>query len=658
MKKVYSVLLLLSAFYITHAQLPFDGVRYTDSLTRLLQPSLPDSANARTNFLLSEYWVGKDTTKAWSYLQRGKTLGKKSPYLNAVYEYFAGQYFLRTNKLDQAGTALLRADTLLQKYPISDAYLTRAKSLYNYGVIQQIKDNQKAFTELLTAKIIPLARQAGDSVYVGKCYLAMGIVFKNTGQFDKAEPYCEDAIRLFKKYNSSPEQLVIAYNTIAENYLFLHKIKDARIVLSLSYDLLKAYPESDYFLPYYAADAMCANEEKQYSRALTSINSGIALAQKYGQVFHEQRLQVQKVNVFAQQKNYKGVREILLGLYGQPSWSAYATNRMFIDSALASAYAAEGNMRMAYEWQKKYSNLSDSFYQSQLRNDIAALEIKYQSAEKENKIMALEAEKKQAALKAKNQQLTNLLLGIASAFLLIVTAFLVIYYRNSKKLALQKELSYRQQLKEIEQEQELKLTQAMLKGEEHERQRVARDLHDGLGGMLAGIKIKLSGQSKTGGNLDAVIGQLDQSVTELRRIARNMMPESLLKTGLEAGLADLCESLMNEETQIEFQAFGIQKDIPLATQAHIYRIIQEILSNTIRHADASKIILQCSQNEKIFLITAEDNGKGFDTGTIADAKGIGFSNIKSRVEYLKGKMDIASVINEGTTINIELNIGE
>lgn len=657
MKKVYSILLLLATFGAGRAQLPFDGVRYTDSLTRLLQQPLADSNHARINFLLSEYWVGKDTAKALSYLQQGKTLSKKSPYLLAVYEYFAGQYFLRTNKLDQAGIALLRADTLLQKYRNNDAYLTRAKSLYNYGVIEQIKDNQKAFTELLTGKIIPLARQAGDSVYVGKCYLAIGIVFKNTGQFDKAEPYCEDAIRLFKKYNSSPEQLVIAYNTIAENYLFRHKIKDARIVLSLSYDLLKPYPESDYFLPYYAADAMCANEEKQYGRALASINSGILLAQKYGQVFHEQRLQVQKVNVFIQQKNFKGAREILLGLSDQPTWSAYATNRMFIDSALASTYAAEGNMRMAYEWQKKYSNLSDSFYQSQLRNDIAALEIKYQSAEKGNKIMALEAEKKQAALKAKNQQLTNLLLGIASAFLLIVTAFLVIYYRNSKKLALQKELSYRQQLKEIEQEQELKLTQAMLKGEEHERQRVARDLHDGLGGMLAGIKIKLSGQSKTD-NLDAVIRQLDQSVTELRRIARNMMPESLLKTGLEAGLADLCESLMNDETQIEFQAFGIKKDIPLVTQAHIYRIVQEILSNAIRHANAGRIILQCSQNEKIFLITAEDNGKGFDTRAIAGAKGIGFSNIKSRVEYLRGKMDIASVINEGTTINIELNIGE
>lgn len=657
MKRIFSVLLLINTAFTAYTQLPFDGRRYTDSLGRLLQQSMPDSAKARINFLLSEYWVAKDTAKSLSYLQQGKTLGKNSPYLQAVYEYFAGQYFLRTGKLDQSGIALLRADTLLQKYNSSDAYLIRAKSLYNYGVIQQIKDNQKAFTELLTGRIIPLARQAGDSVYVGKCYLAIGIVFKNTGQFDKAEPYCEDAIRLFKKYQSSPEQLVVAYNTIAENYIFRHKIKEARTVLDLSYELLKPYPESDYFLPYYAADAMCANEEKKYDRALASINSGISLAKKYGQVFHEQRLQVQKVNVFAQQKNYKGAREVLLGLSEQPAWSAYTTNRMFIDSALASTYAAEGNMRMAYEWQKKYSNLSDSFYQSRLQNDIAALEIKYQSAEKENKINVLEAEKQQAALKAKNQRLTNFLLGIASAFLLIVTAFLISYYRSSKKLALQKELSYRQQLKEIEQEQELKLTQAMLKGEEHERQRVARDLHDGLGGMLAGIKIKLSGQSKAG-NLDAVIRQLDHSVTELRRIARNMMPESLLKTGLEAALADLCGSLMSEETQIEFQAFGIQKDIPVATQAHIYRIVQEILSNAIRHAKAGRIILQCSQNENIFLITAEDNGKGFDTGAIAEAKGIGFSNIKRRVEYLKGKMDIASAANEGTTINIELNLGE
>ncbi len=175
------------------------------------------------------------------------------------------------------------------------------------------------------------------------------------------------------------------------------------------------------------------------------------------------------------------------------------------------------------------------------------------------------------------------MLGIISTFLLLLTFVLIFYYRNNKKLLKQKEINHQQQLKEMRQQHQLKFTQAMLEGEERERQRVARDLHDGLGGLLAGIKIKLSSQVKAENNagFDRVILQLDQSITELRRIARNMMPESLLKSGLEEAINDLCESLSSDQTKIEFQAYGIQKNMPIATQANIYRIVQELLSNPV-----------------------------------------------------------------------------
>lgn len=196
----------------------------------------------------------------------------------------------------------------------------------------------------------------------------------------------------------------------------------------------------------------------------------------------------------------------------------------------------------------------------------------------------------------------------------------------------------------------------MLDAEERERQRIGRDLHDGLGGMLAGIKMNLSQQSKTDNrNLDTVINRLDESVKELRHIARNMMPESLLKIGLEDALHDLCELLQIEDTRIEFQPINIDKNLPLAMQMHIYRIVQELLNNAIRHAKPSNIILQCSQHQNIVHITVEDDGCGFDQELIREKPGIGFSNIKNRVEYLKGNIDIESAKNEGTSINIEIN---
>ncbi|QEC42284.1 sensor histidine kinase [Pseudobacter ginsenosidimutans] len=245
----------------------------------------------------------------------------------------------------------------------------------------------------------------------------------------------------------------------------------------------------------------------------------------------------------------------------------------------------------------------------------------------------------------------NWLLGVAASLFLLATLFLIFYYRNNR-------MQTKQQWKELQQQQELMLANAMLEGEEQERRRLARDLHDGLGGTLAGIKIKLSGQEKKEKTpqLSEVILQLEGSISELRRIARNMMPENLQKVGLEEALRDLCESLQSDNTLIEFHSFGLQPDIPLNVQANIYRIVQELLSNAVKHAAASKVIVQCSQNGKIFFITVEDNGRGFEMSTVNDAEGIGFQNIRNRVKYLNGSIDIESVQQEGTTVNIELHV--
>nr|WP_262903526.1 ATP-binding protein [Niabella beijingensis] len=224
----------------------------------------------------------------------------------------------------------------------------------------------------------------------------------------------------------------------------------------------------------------------------------------------------------------------------------------------------------------------------------------------------------------------------------------------------QKKIQTAQQLRSLEQEQQLKVSNALLIGEERERSRLARDLHDGLGGMLAGVKLNLSGmvynheQHRSGLELYPVIDQLDNSVKELRRIARNMMPESLLRSGLQAALKDLCESMTTPGTTIVLNAFQLQPDIPQQAQLMIYRLVQEIVGNAVTHAQAGKIIVQCSQADRIFFITVEDNGIGFDPQH-AGREGIGLSNIYSRVNFLKGNIHIDSS-SEGTIINIELNV--
>jgi signal transduction histidine kinase len=319
-------------------------------------------------------------------------------------------------------------------------------------------------------------------------------------------------------------------------------------------------------------------------------------------------------------------------------------------------------MSEAYKWSSSYSKLSDSLYESRLKERMDAMEVKYRNAENQKRIAILEKEKQGALLNAKNNRLNNWLLAAISLGLLIIALIFIFYYRNGKKLLKQKIINHQQQLIELEQRQRITAINAMLSGEEKERTRIARDLHDGLGGTLAGIRINLSGWiaanevRKEDAGLHQVIIQLDHSVNELRRIAHNMMPETLLKFGLEIALKDLCESFMTNDVRIDFQTFGIEKSIPTSIQITVYRIIQEIMANAVRHAKATNIVLQCSQNDTTVFITAEDNGVGFDPNTLNTIMGMGLTNIKNRVDYLNGKLEIESGVNEGTTINIELNV--
>lgn len=652
--------LLLALSLSSKAQQPLNGPKYADSLQSLLKRDLSDSVKARANFLLFTFWLPKDISKAKQYLDDGKRLSIKYPFLKGI-SYAQDGYFYYATDPAKSEVAYIKADSILKKFNTKEAYYVRSNLWVNYAVIQQRKDDDRAFIDIILNKAIPLAKQFSDSTMLGSQYVAVSVAFMNLEQYDKAETYLNTAIQFLRKSTIEPSRLVAAYNRAGENYILLKKYPEAKQALDSIKHILTPYPQSELYAGYYLVEGMYYHHLNEFQKALISFDKGIGSANGPNKVYRIQEIQFFKIKSLIAAKKFQDAKKILLNLSSDEELMSLDDSRLEIYAGMSETYAGLGDTRLAYLWNKRYSELSDSLNASRLKNDIHELEIKYQDAEKQKKITKLEAEKEKAVLSSKNTKLASWLLGITSVFLLIIAVFILYYYKNKGKLAAQKEINYKQQLKEMEHQQQLITTKAVLEGEERERARVARDLHDGLGGMLAGVKINLSGWAANHDTqtqdveLSRIIGQLDNSVKELRLIARNMMPETLLKFGLETALRDLCESIMSESLHVDFQPFGIKKDIPLPIQITVYRIVQEILSNTIRHAKATNIVLQCSLNEGFFFITAEDNGIGFDTITLKDKAGMGLNNIKNRVEYLKGKVEIISTINEGTTVNIELN---
>jgi two-component system NarL family sensor kinase len=641
-------------------QVPLNEKRHLDSLDKVLRSDSPDSSKATANFQLVEYWKFKDTVKSKTYLLRGKQLAAKYPYFKALALFYEGQYYFNWNTI-KAAAAFKKAEEAFSAFNTPKAHGRRAAAWFNYALMNKNTKGYEFVTRVILEKVLPEAEKAGEKVMLAHFYTQLSTVFMNNYQFAKAGTYNEKAIKLLQNESPGSTNLLFAYLNGVSIYCYDDKPAKAKPLLEKAKAIITPYPESVNYTLYYYNEALYYFTVKSFEQSLVSADKGIVLAKKYNQKQLYQQFLFRKYEVYGQQKAYAKARQILLDIVKDGTLTATANDKATIYAELSKTSKNLDDYKAAYFWMNKYQVLTDSIHKGQTQVKISELETKYRTAQHQQKIAALQAQNKQAALKAKNEHLYNWLLGIGCLSLSITLALVIQNAKNNRKLSVQKEINYQQQLHDMAQKQQLKVTKAMLDGEEHERERVARDLHDGLGGMLAGVKIGLSGWSNTNAgaaedkDLNRIIEQLDSSVGELRRIARNLLPETLLKFGLEVALKDLCEFYMRDGLHIDFQPFNIEKGIPISIQLNIYRIVQELISNAIKHANASNIMLQCSQNDHVFFITMEDDGSGFDIALLANKKGMGLDNLKNRIKFLKGKFELQSVINEGTTINIELN---
>jgi signal transduction histidine kinase len=289
---------------------------------------------------------------------------------------------------------------------------------------------------------------------------------------------------------------------------------------------------------------------------------------------------------------------------------------------------------------------------------VTELERKYETTKKELQIQHLETEKKISDLVIKRKNIINFVL-IGGIFWILLVSYLI--YRNLKH----RQRIQQHRIQELENEKQLMAAEAVLKGEEQERTRIAKDLHDGLGGMLSGLQHSFNTMK---GNLimtpenhqafERGMDMLDSSIKEMRRVAHNMMPEALVRFGLDTSLKDFCNDINQSGTlHIEYQSLGMENtELEQSISITIYRIVQELINNILKHANASTAIVQLIRTAGKLTVTVEDNGQGFDTAILNSSKGIGWMNIRNRVNFLKGTLDITSRKDEGTSVQIELTV--
>lgn len=310
---------------------------------------------------------------------------------------------------------------------------------------------------------------------------------------------------------------------------------------------------------------------------------------------------------------------------------------------LAESKSRQGDFEAAYLNQQLHKLYVDSVYSEEQFKRLNELEVAYESEKKDRAIaensLALEKERKQSAM---------MVAGVIALVLVIV--FMLLYFRQKQKLK-------DQELEAFQREKEVAVVRSMLDGEEKERRRIARDLHDGLSAMLASVKMKFS-SVKSVDELTPAIGSLDDASKEVRRIAHNMMPEVLMNYGLESALRDFVESV-NQNSKMDFDLqLSNLKAFDQTQELMIYRVVQELVNNVVKHANAKSVLIQLMQVDETLSITVEDDGCGFNVDSAMRKSGIGMSNLKARVEYLGGTLNIDSSENSGTSVFIEVPLNE
>ena len=519
-----------------------------------------------------------------------------------------------------------------------------------------IGDKQKAMSDYVEA--VKIFKEIHSSV-LASAYTGIANCFNDLNNEPKAIAYFKEAISAAEVF-SDKRLLASTQMNLSTAFMNMNDYAAADSILNIVWPVVEKIQNSKSFIIYYYNKGdVEAYYKKDTLKALEYYQKSYKYAMLIEDVWQQGRSLKSMIDfqLDIKHKDTKANIDILYHLAKENELGDYESDALDFYSEW---YNITGDYKKSYDYLRQYITISDSLNSEDAKEKITMMEVRFRVEGKEKEIDQLKSVQKIQQLSIRQKTTLNYVLIGSAAALLIILLLGYRNYRSRQKLQQAK-------IDELETEKQLAATEAVLKGEEQERTRLAKDLHDGLGGMLSGIKFSLSNMKEnlimTPDNAKAFarsIDMLDSSIKEMRRVAHNMMPEVLVKYGLEKALKEFCSEIdRSGAISVSYQSVGMNNaGIEQTTAVTIYRIVQELVNNAIKHAQAKNLLVQLHQAEKerLLAITVEDDGKGFDVASLKQSGGMGWHNIENRVEFLKGKLDIQSGVGKGTSVMIEFNI--
>lgn len=517
-----------------------------------------------------------------------------------------GGYYYRKGDLDIGLNYYLKAYEL--KNVITKQNLGRL--LNNIAIIYRLQEKNKE-AELLYLESLALKKEVNDSLGIAASLLNLGRLNHLKGSNEHvAIKQLQESLGIFRLLNR-PYDIAIVQVALGQIYFELEKNKEAKEILNKAWGFFKTNPNTEYGIKVLAILGALAQEEKAFERAEGYYTESLKLL-----------------------GNDRGKKQ----------------DRVEILDELSQVKKALDKDSEAYQLLRESYAMDQELNKDTRLVAMEEMQTKFDVVQKEQLITEqnLKIEKNKA-------QRNLLVVGLLSLFLLIL-AIIAFYRKRIKyraKITQQEKELQQEKITKLQQENRITALDSMIAGQEQERARIAQDLHDSLGGLLSSVKSYFQASQQQDKNTDTVsktTSLLDQASNEVRRISHNMMPHALTIAGLKDAIADIGERLEKEKYKVTLEINDLPK-LDETQEIMIYRLVQELVFNIKKHAQAKDVFIQLYAHDDTVHLTVEDDGKGFDLSTII-SDGIGLKGVKSRVAYLNGDVVWDSEPGKGTTVHI------
>lgn len=618
-----------------------------DSLTKKINNTDDKYEIAKINLQLAKQYEQVNVEKGKEFALKALTFNT-SDSLQAEVNNQLGRLYFFTAKLDSAEFYFEKAKQILTR--LNNGKLVAIVNI-SIGAIQLRQGEYNKTIKTLTESATYFD-ETGDKLNAAKCYSNISSALAELENFPKAIEYNIRALQIFKEQNLLRFQLITLPNLAAQYF------KNGDTIKAIDYNL--------------EAEELATKMNNKRSLSIIYNNLGSIFLDSNPQKAKEY---LEKTIQIKNELNLQSGLEVALGnlgylykqnkefekaisLYNQVADKVNGKQLVFAYTQLGACYKNLNRPAIALEYSEKARLLNDSILNAENQKIFTEIQTKYETEKKEKEISELKTKNLEIELKRNR----NKILLFASLGILILTFFLVsIFLKSSKRKRILAEQNLKiknQEITQLLKTQELNGIDAIIDAQEKERSRIADDLHDNLGSKIATLKLYIDEikdlKNKERENVwDKLKRLTDETYKEIRKIAHNKNSGLLINKGLIPAIKVIAKEIsISEKLHIDVNNINVNQRIKNNIEIQVFRIVQELLTNIIKHAEATEATIQFSEDKNVLNIMVEDNGKGFNMNEVTF--GMGLTNIEKRVDNINGNIVFDSTPGNGTTVILNI----